>query len=86
MYTIEQTRTFNKAFRSLPSNVQRTILGKIENLAAAPYAAQNVKKMQGIEAYRLRVGDYRVIYELKDSELVLLLLDVGSRGGIYNAL
>ena len=42
-----------------------------------------LKKLQGREGYRLRIGDWRVIYELHDDELVMLVLELGARGGIY---
>ena len=49
-----------------------------------PYAPNNnLTKLQGREAYRLRVGDWRVIYELHDEGLVMVILEVGPRGGVY---
>jgi mRNA interferase RelE/StbE len=52
-------------------------------VAAHPYAPNvNLKKLQGRDAYRLRVVDWRVIYELHDDRLVMLLLEIGPRGGI----
>jgi mRNA interferase RelE/StbE len=49
-----------------------------------PYAANNnLKRLHGRDGYRLRVGDWRVLYELQDDRLVMLVLEVGPRGGIY---
>jgi mRNA interferase RelE/StbE len=63
---------------------QKRIVGKIKKVAAAPYAQHNnVTKLQGRDGYRLRVGDWRVIYELHDDRLELWVLEVGARGGIY---
>lgn len=57
---------------------------KIKQIAVNPYAANsNLTKLQGREGYRLRIGNWRVIYELRDEQLIMLCLDVGSRGGIY---
>jgi mRNA interferase RelE/StbE len=54
---------------------------KIKDIAADPYAKHNnVTKLQGREGYRLRIGDWRVIY---DDRLELWALEVGARGGIY---
>jgi mRNA interferase RelE/StbE len=56
----------------------------IKQVAIDPYATHsNVTKLQGRDGYRLRVGDWRVIYELHDDRLQLRVLEVGARGGIY---
>ncbi len=55
-------------------------------MAADPYAPNNnLAKLQGREAYRLRVGGWRVIYEVHDGCLTILVLDVGPRGGFTDA-
>ena len=57
---------------------------EIKEIAVNPYAPNNnLTKLQGREAYRLRVGDWRIIYELHDARVVMLVLEVGPRGGIY---
>lgn len=56
---------------------------KIEALAHAPDQAQNVKKLVGRPGYRLRVGDWRVLFTLDDGKLIVRVLDVGARGGVY---
>lgn len=43
----------------------------------------NIVYMKPVDAYRLRVGDYRVIYEIHNDELVLVVIKVGSRGDVY---
>jgi mRNA interferase RelE/StbE len=84
MYTVVTTKSFNKAIARLPANWQKRIVAKIREVAANPYAPNNnLTKLQGRDAYRLRVGDWRVIYELHDDRLVMLVLEVGPRGGIY---
>lgn len=59
------------------------VKSKIEALAANPTDAQNVKKLVGRTGYRLRVGDWRVIYTVDSGRLIVLVLDIGPRGGIY---
>ena len=84
VYVIVTTKSFAKALARLPVNWQRRIVGKIKEVAADPYAGHNnVTKLQGREGYRLRIGDWRVIYELRDDRLELWVLEVGARGGIY---
>ncbi len=84
MYTVVTTKSFNKAIAKLPANWQKRIVAKIREVAANPYAPNNnLTKLQGRDAYRLRVGDWRVIYELDDGRLAMLVLEMGARGGIY---
>ena len=85
MYTVITTKSSNKAIARLPANWQKRIVAKIKEVAADPYAPNNnLTKLQGRDAaYRLRVGDWRVIYELYDDRLVMVILEVGPRGGIY---
>jgi mRNA interferase RelE/StbE len=84
VYRVVTTTSFDKALAKLPLNWQRRIVGKIREVAMSPYAPnKNLKRLQGRDGYRLRVGDWRVIYELQDDRLVMLLLGVGPRGGVY---
>jgi mRNA interferase RelE/StbE len=84
MYRLEFTKQADKALRRLPRDAAKLIVGKLEILAADPYAPNNnVKKLVERTGYRLRVGDWRVIYEIEDDRLVILVVAVGSRGAIY---
>ena len=84
MYRVVTTKSFDKALARLPLNWQKRIVAKIKEVAVDPYAPNNnLTKLQGRDGYRLRVGDWRVIYELQDERLVMLVLDVGPRGDIY---
>ena len=85
MYTVVTTKSFNKAIARLPANWQKRIVAKIKEVAVDPYSPNNnLTKLHGRDAaYRLRVGDWRVIYELHDDRLVMVILEVGPRGGIY---
>jgi mRNA interferase RelE/StbE len=84
MYRVVTTKSFAKSLARLPVNWQKRVVGKIREVAIDPYAKHNnVTKLQGRNGYRLRVGDWRVIYELHDERLELWALEVGARGGIY---
>jgi mRNA interferase RelE/StbE len=63
--------------------VQTRILRSPHRLAAAPRFAANVKALKGSDRYRLRVGDWRVIYTLLDDRLVVLVLRVAHRREAY---
>ena len=58
---------------------------RIENLAENPRPPGAIK-LAGQEAYRIRVGDYRVVYAIADERLVILVVDVGHRREIYRGL
>ena len=66
----------------MPTVAARLIRSKIEQYADAPASlANNVKKLQGRNGYRLRVGDWRVIFD--QDGVVLDVLQIGPRGSIY---
>lgn len=73
---------FDRRFFSLPAGTQRQIQQKIDelgsNLRGHPH-----HRMQGVDAFRLRVGDFRVIYQLDVEKNELLLITVGNRRDVY---
>ncbi len=84
VYKIVFTRQAFKSLRKTPAPVARRIREKLESLAKAPYAPHpNVTKLKNRPGFQLRVGDWRVIYTLRDDELVVLILKIGHRGEIY---
>ena len=84
MYRIVFTKQANRALRKMPRNTARLIREKLDQLAQDPHARNpNLTKLQGRSGYRLRIGDWRVIYELEDDRLVILVLKVAPRGGVY---
>ncbi len=84
MYSTLFSRDAIKTLRRMPTNTARLIRSKIDLLAQDPYAANNnVKKLVGRPGYRLRVGDWRVIYDLDDGLRVLAVERIAPRGGAY---
>lgn len=84
MYRIVFTRQANRTLLKMSRNTARLIREKLDQLAQDPYARNpNVTKLQGRPGYRLRIGDWRVIYELEDEQLVIMVLKVAPRGGVY---
>ncbi len=84
MYRIVYTKEAAKTLHKLPRNVSKLVREKLDDIAANPYVRHNnVTRLQNRSGYRLRVGDWRVIYEVEDAQLVILVLKLGSRGGIY---
>jgi mRNA interferase RelE/StbE len=84
VYRVVFTKQADRTLRKVPHNVAQRIRAKSMEVAADPYAtSQNVTKLVGRPAYRLRVGDWRVLYELQDDQAVMLILRIGPRGEIY---
>ncbi|MDJ0766283.1 MAG: type II toxin-antitoxin system RelE/ParE family toxin [Myxococcota bacterium] len=85
MHTIYRTNRFKRSFKRIDKAAQRRIWEKIKRLAEDPWdAALNVKKLSGYEGlYRLRVGEYRVIFSIYDEDKIVILMTVGPRGDVY---
>ena len=70
--------------RKLPENIRRNIDSKLSALAADPMAANNnVKPLHGVTGFRLRVGNWRVLYEIDHRQRSLRVRHVGPRGEGY---
>ena len=84
-YEIRFKPSAARSFAKLPAEVQRRIAPRIDALSAAP-RPPGAEKLAGQDAFRVRVGDYRVIYAIEDRVLVVLVLHVGDRKEIYKRL
>ncbi|MCU0836627.1 MAG: type II toxin-antitoxin system RelE/ParE family toxin [Chromatiaceae bacterium] len=82
-YRIEVTRSARKILLSLPRDVQKRLAAAIDGLASDPRPA-GCRKLTGSDAlYRIRVGDYRVVYEPHDDRLLVMVIKLGHRREIY---
>lgn len=72
-----------RALQELPASVQARIMPRIDALALTPRPVGVVKLSGDLASYRLRVGAYRVLYEVHDDALLVLVLRIGHRGGVY---
>jgi mRNA interferase RelE/StbE len=69
--------------RKLPIDVQKRIQTKINDLAIQP-RPNGIKKLQGDDnSYRIRVGEYRVVYEIEDEILIVTIIKVKHRSEVY---
>lgn len=85
MYQLNITRPALKVLRRIPANTAALIRQKLDNLAQNPYAPNaNVKKLTSRPGYRLRVGEWRVIYTVHDDVLEILVIKIGPRGEVYH--
>jgi mRNA interferase RelE/StbE len=80
---VEFVRSATKDLRRIDKERISTILEKIGSLAENP-RPQGCKKLSGSErTYRIRIGDYRVIYEVEDDRLIVLVIRVRHRSEAY---
>jgi mRNA interferase RelE/StbE len=71
-----------KDVRNIPKADLRRIMERIEGLREDPRPSGCIK-LSGLEYFRIRQGDYRIIYEIEDSRLVVVLVKVGHRRDVY---
>ncbi len=83
-WRVELDKNAAKQVRDLPDPTRERVLRALAALSENPRSAVNVKAMVGREGYRLRVGDYRVLYLLDDAAEIVRVTTVGHRGHIYD--
>ena len=81
-HSIEIKSKVKKYLMSLPRETKCRIAETIEALKDTPRPV-GCEKLKAYDAYRIRVGDYRVIYEVHDDILVVLVVKVGHRSSVY---
>ncbi|MGE4537872.1 MAG: type II toxin-antitoxin system RelE/ParE family toxin [Desulfovibrio sp.] len=82
-YRIELTPAAGRDFKKLPGAAAKRLAPRIDALAQEPRPA-GVLPMTGMHGYyRLRVGDYRIIYKIEDERLVVLVIRVANRREAY---
>ena len=75
-------KSVQKELDRLPDEIANRMLARLAGLETNPRPA-DVKKLKGRDAWRIRVGDYRVIYEIHDRILQIIVITVGHRREIY---
>ncbi len=81
-YRVILPKSVLKELNRLSAEVRQRVLERLAALETNPRPA-DVKKLKGRPAWRIRVGDYRVIYEIHDRALQVIVITVGHRGDVY---
>ncbi len=81
-YSLHVKTSVSKDLRSIPKKDVKRILALIEKLADNPRPA-GCEKLVDREIYRVRQGKYRILYEIQDQALIVLVSKVGSRDSVY---
>lgn len=82
-YKVSLRKRAIKALEKVNEPYYTNIKEAINNLSENP-RPQNCKKLKGRDAYRIRVADYRIIYDIFDNELIVDVIDLGHRKNIYD--
>lgn len=77
MFRIIYSKKAEKFLRKQDKSTQKRIMGAISKLPLSG----DIKKLQGIDGYRLRVGDFRVIFDVNG--IIIDIIEIGNRGQIY---
>lgn len=85
-YKVELTKVAEKFIKKQDRTRRQQIKRIIESLSEDPFKVKNVKTLQGIgdNVYRIRFGNFRVLFQVKSRDLIILIIKIGPRGDIYN--
>lgn len=81
-YKLVFKKSVTKDLNNIPNKDVKHILNTIESLSDNP-RAEGCIKLSGQERYRIRQGLYRIIYEIQDLELIIMVVKVAHRGKVY---
>jgi mRNA interferase RelE/StbE len=83
-YELVFRKSVAKDLRAFPKQEVKRIMQRIRSLADDPRPA-GCEKLSGQEKYRVRQGAYRIIYEIEDARLIVLIVKVGHRRDVYRS-
>lgn len=81
-YKLSILRRAQKQLAKIPANDYKKVKKAILDLTQDPRPPGS-KKLKGRDGWRIRQGDFRVIYEIQDDQLIVIVLDIGNRKDIY---
>jgi mRNA interferase RelE/StbE len=85
-HRIDFTPAARRQFRKLAPETRKRLAAVIDNLAIEP-RPKGAAKLTGLQhAYRLRHGDYRILYEIDEDRLLVLVIRIGHRREVYRGL
>jgi mRNA interferase RelE/StbE len=85
-YTIKFKKSAAKALSKIPRSAQRRIADKINSMEENLPSPETTKMEGNNSFHRVRVGDYRIIYEIQNDTLVILIVKIGNRKDVYRHL
>lgn len=84
MYEVRLRKTAEKYLNKLSGKMYRAIRAKIEELKTNPVPGDAIPLKGYSDTYRIRLGSIRIIYEVYQDQLIILIIDIGQRGQVYD--
>ena len=82
-YNLRMKKSARKELESIATKADRLrIIERIQSLAENP-RPRGSQKLSGFERYRIRQGNYRILYSIKNAELVIYVIKIGDRKDVY---
>jgi mRNA interferase RelE/StbE len=85
MYSVAYTRNAVKELNKIPKNYVKNIIQHIDELQFNCHPHGSLKLQGSENKYRIRVGVYRIIYSVEESELLIEIIKIGARGDVYES-
>jgi mRNA interferase RelE/StbE len=85
-YQVRVKPQAEKALSRIPNPIRRRIVTALEGLARDPRPAGCIKLTGASDAYRIRVGDYRIVYQIEDRVLIVYVVRIAHRRDVYREL
>jgi mRNA interferase RelE/StbE len=82
MYQVKVSFNLDKICKKLPLKDKEMIFRALKVLESHPRPVGAIK-LSGREGYRVRVGNYRILYQIKDKELLVVVIDINDRREVY---
>lgn len=81
-YSVQIKRSAARELEAVPLKDRRRIVRRIQDLASEP-RPPGCEKLSGEDKYRLRQGNYRILYEIIDQDLIVTVVRIGDRRDVY---
>ena len=83
-YNIHLTDTAKKQLAKLDGQIAKRIAKKLHEISDDPFPY--VSKLIGVELYKLRVGDYRVLMNIQQNKLIIIVIEISHRRNVYKQI
>ena len=81
MYSIAWAKKTKKQLEKLPLHIRENIINKVVSITEDP--KRYLKRLKNYKAWRLRIGDYRAIIEISETDKIICVVEIGHRKNIY---